>query len=135
MSHKEDLLRNREIFERLTGLQDGAEESAIAEEQELFTVTDDATRYESKPLDASVTASDFAVNPRKIEAYSLEHGKTVIREYGMSLSFTPPESIEFPTLSEGEASNQGNADLLESLYLRLEAEARRASQLSREEEY
>lgn len=132
MSLKDDLARNRRIFELLTEPESTTENTAAQQRQRAFSPPDAEPENNTKAAKPFDTVPQDAAQ-QKIEAFSLGFGSRVSRETGMSLSFSPPEGIDFPKLAEAAAPSP--ADPLEKLYRQLEAEARRSSQLLSEEEY
>lgn len=126
MSLKEDLLRNRKIYELLTGSEDTVYEAAETREPPVSPQIIEAW-HGREPFEVSKTTRD------RVETFSLGRGKTSSREIDMALSFSPPEGMDYPELSDGTAESP--VDPLESFYRQLEVEARRSSQLFSEEEF
>lgn len=126
MSLKDDLLRNRKIYELLTGSKDAIYEATETHKPPSPPPATEA-EHKREPFEVSKTTHE------KAETFSLERGKTLNRETGMALKFSPPDGVDFPKLSSYEARSP--ADPLESLYRQLEVEARRSSQLFCEEEF
>lgn len=107
MSLKEDLARNRAVFERLTG-------------------TAGEPEYPRRNL-------DFDVSPQ-VQSFSFSRAnpREYKRETGMALSYDAP-AVEYPTLRESTGASA--SDPLDTLYRRLGTEARQSSQLSGEEDF
>lgn len=129
MSLSDDLKRNRKIFEQLANIAETSPSDAPAHREVAASPQASDIVRERAPFE--VPAS---VQP-KYRSFSLENGESSVpRETGFVSRFEAPDGVDYPALSQTK-TDAGRPDPLEALYFQLESEARRSSQLSREEDY
>lgn len=127
MSLNDDLKRNRKIFEQLTNIAET--ETAIAPSPRAEPVPPPINETVREPFEAPDTVR------QKYRSFSLNNGESFVpRETTAVSSFEAPAGVSYPALSRTNAEARPS-DPLEGLYFQLEAEARRSSQLSCEEDY
>ena len=123
MNIKEALSRNRRVFENLTG---NRESIVSIQKEQISHIIQTQYHEEEKPQEPLKHPVYEEYKDERRPIFSLKDAP------GSIYSFDAPESVDYPNITTRTHTTE--EDSLETLYYRLEVDARRGSQLLNEEE-